>query len=441
MQPTTPGTSATSVRRAAAQVGTAAIVVAVVGYVAQFLAARWLGPPDYARFAVFWAILFVVVGCLSGVAQEVIRVSRVAKLRMDQGLPPEPDGPATPRIASVAIAIGAVSAAAVGLTGLAWGPPAFGPDWPWSVALLTLAGLLVSGALGLGGMVAGLARWRTYSRLVILEGLARLVLFVAAALVVPTVFGFSLAAVLAFLPGVLVLVCWPPLRRDSFAIRSDAPLRRSTTRALRAMAASGLTGVLVVGLPALLAAAAGANPRGATETTLGILILLVTLTRAPVLVPLTSFQNALIARFTGFDLHQRRRWVALGAGAIALASAVLSALAALLGPPLLPLLFGDDYQAPAGIFAALTAATAGLGFITLTGVAAITSARHSLYLTGWAVAILAAGVVLFAAPVAFEWATAIALLTGPVVGAAVHLLALRTSPAVPASPPESTPLP
>ncbi len=75
-------------KRAALQVGTAAIFVAVVGYVAQFLAARLLGRAEYTEFAVFWAILFVVVGFLSGVSQEVIRVSRLTKLRLDEGLPP-----------------------------------------------------------------------------------------------------------------------------------------------------------------------------------------------------------------------------------------------------------------------------------------------------------------------------------------------------------------
>lgn len=412
-------------KRAAAQVGAATIVVAVVGYVAQFLAARWLGPADYTRFAVFWAILFVVVGCLSGIAQEVIRVSRVAKLRLDAGLDPEPGHLQRPRIAVVAIVVSAGAAIVVAVSGLLWAPAAFGRDWPWAIGLLALAALLVGGGLTAGGMAAGLARWQTYSLLVSLEGVARLVLFLAAAFIVPTVLGFSVAAVLAFFPGIAVALLWRPLRRDSFAVRSDAGLGPSTTRVLRAMAASGLSGILVVGWPALLSAAAEANPRGSTPAALGILVLLVTLTRAPIMVPLTSFQNALVARFTGLDIHGRRRWVAAGSGIIVVASVVLAGLAALLGPPLLPLIFGAEYQADAGIIAALTAATVGLGIITLTGVAAITAARHSVYLLGWGVAIAVALLVLFLAPLPFEWATVVALLSGPLAGAAVQLVALR----------------
>jgi hypothetical protein len=111
---------------------------------------------------------------------------------------------------------------------------------------------------------------------------------------------------------------------------------------------------------------------------------------------------------------------------------VLALLAALLGPLLLPLIFGERYQASGDIIAGLTAATAGLGIITLTGVAAITAQRHSVYLLGWGVAIVIALVVLFLAPVPFEWAAVLALFAGPLTGAAVQLTALR-GPAVPRS--------
>jgi O-antigen/teichoic acid export membrane protein len=412
-------------RRAAAQVGAAAMVVAVAGYVAQFLAARWLGPADYAKFAVFWAVLFVIVGCLGGIAQEVIRVSRVMKLRLDASLTPDPGLGRTPRIGVLAVSIGASTAAVVLLTGLIWGPPTFGVGWPLPIVLLSLAGILVGGALSVGGMAAGLARWRTYSLLVVLEGMARLSFFVVAALLVPTVLGFSIAAVLAFVPGILVALLWRPLRRESFSIRSDTPVGESTTRILRAMAASGLSGVLVIGWPALLSAASHANPRGSTASSLGVLILLVTLTRTPIMLPLTSFQNVLLARFTGLDLRGRRRWVALGAGIIVAAGGLLAGLAALVAPPLLPLVFGADYQADAGVVAGLTAATAGLGIITLTGIAAITAARHTLYLLGWGTAIAVTLFVLFLAPLPIEWATVLALIAGPLTGAAVQVLALR----------------
>jgi O-antigen/teichoic acid export membrane protein len=414
------------VKRAAIQVGTAAIVVAAVGYVAQFLAARLLGPAEYAKFAVFWALLFVVVGFLSGLSQEIIRVSRITKLQLDEGLHPSDNGK-NPRIAVLALAASTSIAAAVLLSGFAWGPAAIGPDWQLSVVLIAIAAVVIGGALSLGGTLAGLARWRPYSGLVVLEGVARLLSFVLAALVLPTVLGFSIAAVLAFVPALFVALLWGEFRRVSFSIRSDAPLGESITRILRSVAASGLYAILIIGWPALLSAAAAANPRGSNDVSLGVLILLVTLTRAPIMLPLTTFQNALVARFTGLDLRGRRRWVAAGSGIIVSGSVVLAGIAALVGPPLLPLVFGAEFQTTSGIVAGLTAATSGLGIITLAGIAAITAARHTLYLAGWGVAIAVTLVVLFLAPLPFEWAAVLALFVGPLAGAAVQLSALRTT--------------
>jgi O-antigen/teichoic acid export membrane protein len=411
-------------KRAAVQIGGAAIIVAIAGYVAQFLAARWLGPAHYTTFAVFGSILFIFVGTLSGAGQELIRVSRVEKLRRDSQLTTDRDH-THPRIGPLAIAIGAGTAVVVFLTGLVWGPLAFGHDWLSSLILLSLAGLFVSGTIALGTTFAGLARWFIYSLVVSLEGLSRLVFFVLAAFLLPTVLGFSVAAILAFAPGLLVGMLWPTLRRETLSIRSDSPLGLSTTRILRSMGASILSSVLVVGWPALLSAAAAANPRGSTAASLGVLILLVTLTRAPLMVPLTSFQNALVARFTGMGLDERRRSVALGIGIIVVGSCVLAGLAALLGPLLLPLIFGHSYQAGPGLIAALTGAAAGLGIITLTGVVAITSGGHSRYLLGWLVAIIVALLVVFLAPVPFEWATVLALFAGPLAGAVVQVGALR----------------
>jgi len=415
------------VRRAATQVGIATLVVAIVGYVVQFLAARWLGPADYASFAVFWAVLFVVIACLHGLAQEVIRVARVAKLRIDAGGLPGSELSGNPRIVLVAVVLSAAVAVIVFISGFAWAPWAFGADWSWALPLLCIAAVVVGGGFGAVAVLAGFARWRGYSLLVCLEGVSRLGFFLFVALALPTVFGFSLAAVLAFVPGLIVALCWPSLRRDTFDIRSDAPLSISITRMLRAMAAAALSGILVIGWPALLSIAAEFNPRGTTTSSLGVLILLVTLTRAPIMVPLTSFQNALIARFTGFDHATRQRWVIGGVGIVLAASAVLAGLAALIGPPLMPIIFGPGFEAGAWIIAALTAASAGLGIITLTGVAALGAAQHNLYLLGWGTAIAGSVLALFLIPLPFEWATVAALVIGPLVGAAVHAVSLVRS--------------
>ena len=214
-------------------------------------------------------------------------------------------------------------------------------------------------------------------------------------------------------------------RQQIGAVRHDAPLGVAIGRVLQAMVATGFSGILINGLPVLITAAAAVNSRGATPAGLGVLILLVILTRAPLTVPLSSFQSALIARFTGLDSAGRRRWLGLGVLVILGASVVLAALAALVGPLLLPLVFGAGFEAGPWIIGALTAAASGLGIIALTSAAALAASRHTLYLVGWSVAIVVSLVVLFTIPIAIEWATVAAVAAGPIAGAVVHVAGLR----------------
>src|SRR5690606_36432357 len=102
---------------------------------------------------------------------------------------------------------------------------------------------------------------------------------------------------------------------------------------------------------------------------LGVLILLVTLTRAPLMVPLTAFASVLVAHFV-----DRRGTVGVLARPLAIvvvATLAATALAALLGPPLLPIVFGEQYASDALTIGALTAASGGLAALTITGAATL----------------------------------------------------------------------
>jgi O-antigen/teichoic acid export membrane protein len=185
-----------------------------------------------------------------------------------------------------------------------------------------------------------------------------------------------------------------------------------------------LAGLLVTGLPALIGAASSVNPRGSTAAGLGVLVLLVVLTRAPLLVPLSSFQNVLIARLAGLDPKARGRLLATAAGLIIAGSLLGGVIAALVGPPLLPLVFGDQYVASGWLIGALVAAAAGLGFIAVTGAAAVAEGRNGAYLLGWGLAIVFSVAAMFLLPLPIEWATVAAVAGGPMLGAVVHLVAL-----------------
>ncbi|SHW49091.1 membrane protein [Mycobacteroides abscessus subsp. abscessus] len=145
-----------------------------------------------------------------------------------------------------------------------------------------------------------------------------------------------------------------------------------------------------------------------------------TLTRAPLLVPLTAMQGNLIAHFV-----DNRRLRALLTPALVLAGlGTLAVLAAgLLGPWLLRTLFGPEYTASGALLAWLTAGAVAIAFLTLTGAATVAAALHRAYAVGWVSATVAAALLLLL-PLDLQTRTIVALMCGPLVGIVVHLAAL-----------------
>ena len=173
-----------------------------------------------------------------------------------------------------------------------------------------------------------------------------------------------------------------------------------------------------MGFPVLLKATSG--DLGAAG---GVVILAVTLTRAPLLVPLTAMQGNLIAHF----VDQR----AAAAAAAGRAGGDRGGVGGgrrrwppgSLGPWLLRVAFGPEYQAGGALLAWLTTAAIAIALLTLTGAATVAAALHRAYAAGWIGATVASTLLLLL-PVGLETRTVVALLCGPMVGIAVHLVAL-----------------
>jgi hypothetical protein len=187
-----------------------------------------------------------------------------------------------------------------------------------------------------------------------------------------------------------------------------------------AMAAAAAAAALIVGFPVLLSASTGAGERAV----LGPVILAVTLTRAPFLVPLTSFQSAITAYFverrSGVLAALRRPSLLLLVAALAAALA-----AAAVGPPLIGFFFGAEFRLPGPALGALTFGAACTAWLMITGCAALARARHGLYSGGWLLAGAVSLVLLVALPAELSTRTAVALVVGPLLGSVRHLLALR----------------
>lgn len=152
------------------------------------------------------------------------------------------------------------------------------------------------------------------------------------------------------------------------------------------------------------------------------LLLAISLTRAPIMLPLQASQGLTIntvirARHEG--LKSLGRPIAL----VMIAGIIGAALAALVGPRIMTLLFGHEYYVQPWVMGALTLAAAVIGLLTLTGTGLLAMGQHRAYAIGWVVATVTA-VVCLALPFSVEVRCVLSLLTGPILGIVVHLFAL-----------------
>jgi O-antigen/teichoic acid export membrane protein len=138
-------------------------------------------------------------------------------------------------------------------------------------------------------------------------------------------------------------------------------------------------------------------------------------------------QGNLIAHFV--DQRERRlRSLVAPVAVLAVLGAAAVLVAGLLGPWLLRTAFGPDYQLGGALLAWFTAAAVMIALLTLTGAAAVAAALHRAYAVGWISATLASTMLLLL-PWPLETRTVAALLCGPLVGIAVHVVALARVPA------------
>lgn len=396
-------------RGSMARVGTATAVTALCGYGVIYLAARDLAPSGFSVFGVFWGAFGLVSGAAFGLLQETTREVRACAY-----LDVAPTKRTHPL--RVGALLGVAAAVVIAGTAPLWSGRVFVEERWLSVALLCagLAGFCVHTTLL--GMLAGINQWTQYGALMVTDAVIRVAIAAATVVLGWHLTGFLWATVGGAIAWLILLVA-SPVTRAAARLLTPGGTATFLRGAAHSITAAGASAILVMGFPVLLkltSAELGAEG--------GVIILAVTLTRAPLLVPLTAMQGNLIAHFVD-ERSDRVRALIAPAGIVAGIGAVGVLAAGAVGPWLLRFAFGPQYHASSALLAWLTAAAVAIAMLTLTGAAAVAAALHRAYSLGWVGATVASGLLLLL-PLSLQTRTVVGLLCGPLVGIGVHLVAL-----------------
>lgn len=440
----------------------ATLFAALSGFIILPIAGRALGAENVDGFQAFWALFFALGGVANGLMQETTRAVRSATSAADAaggGAQAASDGtgiheiavgpesglaagsavaagstatqgptssatpllpiPRTRTLLWSGLAVGLVLAALVALSGPAWHSLGLDPHGGAAVAILAAGICSFSLQAAVAGALSGTQRWNNYAILLTIDAGLRLIAALAAwALDVPHL-AFEITTVVGALTWIGMVAALPAVRE---ALRSpiDVRPRRFWTSTVQAMAAGAGTSVMVTGFPLLVTATAGA---GDDRVLMGATINAILLTRAPLLVPLTSFQSAIIVWFVE-RREQGLRALGIPLSAVIGVGVVGAAAAWIVADPIVRLIYGDEFGLPGVVFAGLTAASVGTAALMISGNAALAFERHAVFNIGWWVAVAASVGLLLVLPFELDTRATLALLAGPIVGAVVHCLGI-----------------
>ena len=424
------------------------LLAAVSTLLVTMIAQRALNGSELTEFLLFWAALFTVTGIITGIQPEITRAVGTARTRAvaDRALAnraasggaasTEGSAPQGARVVAVTAALGAIAGALVLVSSPLWAGQQIPHSAAVGVTAMAVGVFLYALQATMSGVTAGEDRWYLFAAVGGLESAGRLILMLAAALMIPSLAGLEVATVVPM--GLWLILAFVTVSgRRLWVARADVPARRLITNILWSFLSSAAAAVLMMGFPNVLKASGAAESE---PVVLGTLILAISITRSPIMIPLQAFQGVAVSAF----LKQRHRPVAafIKPAAAVVAVGATGALAAyLVGPLLFRLIYPpaagaeSAYEAAAsGItLGALVFASALLALMTLSGNMALAVNQHRIYLAGWVVAAAVTLSLAFLIPAPLVPRAIVALAVGPVCGFVVHMvgvaLASRTEEA------------
>lgn len=403
----------------------ATVFAALSGFVVLWVASWTLDAETQMRyFQAYWSLFFASAGFIDGITQETTRAVVSARERAERGRPAR--GTANPWRMSFVI-VAAVIILTVVLGGLFMDSVV--PLTPGLATQLLLIGLVnyVYQAI-VSGILSGARLWNQYAGLVALDSGVRLALAVVAWRAGWGVEAFLVITVVGAMSW-LVILAVSPQARSRVRVALDVDRGEFLRRVLTAIVATGASATLITGFPVVLNAAFPADA-AAAGTAVAAVNQAVLLTRAPVLVPLQRFQSALVVRFVE---NRARIYSSLARPIAAIIAVGLIGFAAawLIGPWILRFFFPPELFVPGLPLGVLTFASAIMGALIITGTAVLALELHGWYVAGWVAGSVGTFVLLFVLPAVtgsgVTVTVCVALIAGPLIGAAVHLAGLSTA--------------
>ncbi len=408
------------------------VLAAASTLVVTMIAQRALTGSELTEFLLFWSALFTVTGVITGLQPEITRAVGTARTyaAADGVASAHPASVGTPapqgaRVVTVAAALGAVAGALVLVSSPLWAGQQIPHSAAVGVTVMAVGVFLYALQATISGVAAGEDRWYLFATVGGLESAGRLLLMLAVALLIPSLAGLEVVTVIPMgLWLILALVTFSG--RRLWVARADVPAGRLTVNILWSFLSSAAAAMLMMGFPNVLKASGAAESE---PVVLGTLILAISITRSPIMIPLQAFQGVAVSAF----LKQRHRPVAAfikPAAAVVAVGAVGALAAYLVGPLLFRLIYppaaGTEsaYEAAASglSLGALVFASALLALMTLSGNMALAVNQHRIYLAGWVVAAVVTLGLAFLLPAPLVPRAVVALAVGPVCGFVVHMV-------------------
>ena len=408
------------------------VLAAASTLVVTMIAQRALTGSELTEFLLFWSALFTVTGVITGLQPEITRAVGTARTHAaaDGVASAHPASDGTParqgaRVVTVAAALGAVAGALVLGSSPLWAGQQIPHSAAVGVTVMAVGVFLYALQATISGVAAGEDRWYLFATVGGLESAGRLLLMLAVALLIPSLAGLEVVTVIPMgLWLILALVTFSG--RRLWVARADVPAGRLTVNILWSFLSSAAAAMLMMGFPNVLKASGAAESE---PVVLGTLILAISITRSPIMIPLQAFQGVAVSAF----LKQRHRPVAAfikPAAAVVAVGAVGALAAYLVGPLLFRLIYppatGTEsaYEAAASglSLGALVFASALLALMTLSGNMALAVNQHRIYLAGWVVAAVVTLGLAFLLPAPLVPRAVVALAVGPVCGFVVHMV-------------------